>query len=92
MHPDYIESWKDTLHQLQKPLRELAELNVKTFQKISYLKPDELSQLKNPEDFLEKNVHIFIHNSHKMLDYMQQAFDIFEKQLLSVANDINNRH
>lgn len=88
MHHDYLEDWKDNLHQLQRPLREMVELNVKTLQRISYLKPDELAHLKKPEDLLEKNVHLFIQNSHKALDYFQEAFDIFERNLLSLTKEI----
>ncbi|KTC86455.1 hypothetical protein [Legionella brunensis] len=92
MPQDYLENWKDAFNQLQKPFREMMELNVKTFQKVSYLKPDELSHIKKPEDILEKNIHIFIQNGHKALDYMQQAFDIFEKQLLTVARNSHEKH
>ncbi|KTD19243.1 hypothetical protein [Legionella jordanis] len=88
MQRDYLEGLKDSFNQLQKPLQELVELNVKTFQNLSYIKPEDLSQLKNPEDLLEKNVNIFIQNSHRSLDYLQQAFHIFEKHLLSFAHEI----
>ncbi|CEK10417.1 hypothetical protein [Legionella hackeliae] len=91
MHQDYMENWKDTFNQLQKPFREMMELNVKTLQKMSYVKPEELSRIKKPEDILEKNVHVFIQNGHKALDYMQQAFGIFEKHLLTAARDINEK-
>ncbi|KTD06917.1 hypothetical protein [Legionella jamestowniensis] len=92
MQQDYMENWKDAFNQLQKPFREMIELNVKTLQKIAYLKPDELSHIKKPGDILEKNVDIFIQNGHRALDYMQQAFGIFEKHLLTAARDINGKH
>ncbi|ASQ46153.1 hypothetical protein [Legionella clemsonensis] len=92
MQQDYIENWKDAFNQFQKPLREMIELNVKTLQKIAYLKPDELSHLKKPEDVLEKNVDIIIQNGHRALDYMQQAFGIFEKHMLAVTRDLNGKH
>ncbi|KTD22992.1 Uncharacterised protein [Legionella lansingensis] len=88
MQRDYWEGLKDSFNELQKPFQEIMELNVKTFQKLAYIKPDELPQLKTPEDLLDKNVNILIQNGHRALDYMQQAFQIFERHLLTLASDI----
>jgi hypothetical protein len=88
MHYDYLEDWKDAFNQLQKPFQEIVELNVKTLKKLAYIKPDELPQLKKPEDFLEKNVNVLIANGHNTLDYLEQAFHICEKHLLAMATDI----
>ncbi|MDI9819320.1 MULTISPECIES: phasin family protein [unclassified Legionella] len=88
----YVENWKNVVEQLQKPIQEIIELNVKTFQQLTYLKPEDLSHLKKPEDFLEKIVHILIENSHQSLNYMQQAFSVFENHLLDFSKDIKKKH
>jgi len=55
------------LNSLEKPVKELMELNVKMFQGLSYLTPAELLKAKKPEEFMEKNVEILW---KKMLKYL----------------------
>lgn len=75
---------------MEKQMHELMELNAKTFQGISYFSPVELFSLKKPEDFIEKNMMMFIHNSHKGLDYMQNLFNIMEKQWLHASDNLSD--
>ena len=70
---------------LQKPLQDLTELNVKTLQSMSYIRPDEFAKIKAPEELVEKQIHITLENGHKALDYMRKSFDIVESTLLSFA-------
>lgn len=70
---------------MEQPLQKLIELNVKTIQKMSYIKPDDLLNIKKPGDFLEKNMNVFIQNSHMVLNYMQDTFNILESHWSQVA-------
>lgn len=81
MNQDYIEKWSELVKNAQQPLQEFAQLQAKTVQSLSYVKPNELSELKNPQALLEKNVEIMVENGHKLLDYMQESFQLFEKSM-----------
>lgn len=72
---------------IQEPFQAIAELNVKTLQGLSYLKPDELAQVKKPEEMLEKQINLAVENGHKALDYMQKSFQIIEKAMLSFVQE-----
>lgn len=72
---------------MQEPFQAIAELNVRTLQGMSYLKPDELMHCKKPEELIEKQVGLFIENGHKALDYMHKSFQIMEKSMLSFADE-----
>lgn len=69
---------------IQRPVQELITLNFRTLQNFSYLRPEELNNLRQPQDFLQKNVAVFFENGYKTLNYLQQVFSIFEKNLLSL--------
>ncbi len=81
------EKWSDLAKKMQEPFQAIAELNVKTLQSLNYLKPDELSRIKNPEEFVEKQVNLAVDNGHKALDYMRKSFDIVENTLLSFVKE-----
>jgi len=69
----------------QAPLQELAELNIKTVQSYAYPQAADLSKFNKPEQFFEKQLELVIANGHKTLDYLQQAFKIFEKSATSFS-------
>lgn len=73
---------------LEKPFKDLMELNVKTLQGMSYLTPLELMNVKKPEEILEKNVDVIIENGHKTLDYMHNMFNLLEKNWLHLSNNL----
>lgn len=66
----------------EKPVIELMELNMKTLQNFSYLMPNEILNIRRPEEAMEKNLELFIENSQTALTYMQDMFDIMEKHML----------
>ena len=82
----------DMAKKLQEPFQAIAELNVKTIQGLTYLKPDELASLKKPEELLEKQIGIAVDNGHKALDYMQKSFQIFERAMHSLVEDAKTKH
>lgn len=66
-----------SFEKLNQPLQKIAELNKDTFQKFSYLKPEDF-QINNPQILVEKSLQIFIKNSHRSIDYFHQLFNILE--------------
>ncbi len=54
MNQASFEKWSEMAKKAQEPFQAIAELNVKTLQGLTYLKPEELASLKKPEELLEK--------------------------------------
>jgi hypothetical protein len=71
---------------LEKPVKELMDLNVKALQNLTYLTPTELFKMRRPEEVLEKNMQMFIDNSNAALDYMHNMFNIMERHWLKNAD------
>ncbi|MDR3442262.1 MAG: hypothetical protein P4L65_04530 [Legionella sp.] len=74
------------LGNIELPLKKLMELNVKTIQSMSYMKPVDLLSMKKPEDALERNMNIFVQNGHMALDYMKDVFSILEHHWLDTTH------
>ncbi|MFJ1269391.1 phasin family protein [Legionella lytica] len=87
MNQPNFEKWSDLAKKLQEPFQAIAELNVKTLQGITYIKPEELAGIKKPEELLEKQINLAVENGHKALDYMQKSFQIVEKAMLSLVDE-----
>ncbi len=87
MNQPNFEKWSDMAKKLQEPFQAIAELNVKTLQGITYIKPEELASIKKPEELLEKQINLAVENGHKALDYMQKSFQIVEKAMLSLVEE-----
>ncbi|WP_028389062.1 phasin family protein [Legionella fairfieldensis] len=83
-----FEKWGEFVKKTQAPLHAMMELNVKTLQNLSYLKPDDLAGIRKPEELIEKQIDISVKNGHKVLDYMQKSFEIIEKTMRSLVEDI----
>lgn len=86
-----FEKWSEMAKKIQEPFQAIAELNVKTLQGLTYLKPDELSHLKKPEELMEKQINLAVENGHKALDYMQKSFQIIEKAMLSLVQEVKDK-
>ncbi len=86
-----FEKWRETFNKSQEPFHEMAVLNIKTLESLSYLKPENLANFKNPEDLLDKQVNMAFENAHKLLDYMQKSFQIIEKAMLSLVPESQNK-
>ncbi|HHF7344315.1 TPA: phasin family protein [Legionella feeleii] len=91
MNQASFEKWSEMAKKAQEPFQAIAELNVKTLQGLTYLKPEELANLKKPEELLEKQINLAVENGHKALDYMQKSFQIFEKAMLSLVQEVKNK-
>ncbi|MFC3907669.1 hypothetical protein ACFORL_01065 [Legionella dresdenensis] len=90
MSQQFLERWTEFARNVQKPIQAMTELQLKTLQNISYVKPDELSQLKKPELLLEKQVTVLIENGHKALDFVQKSFEILENSMMVFGSDIKS--
>ena len=86
MYQAYIDHMKQMSEQMQKPIKELLTLQVRTLQKISYIKPDELGLFKKPEDLIDHQRQILFQNSHLFVEYMAHALMIFERHLVSLSH------
>lgn len=82
-----FEKWSDMARKVQEPFQAMAELNIKTLQGLHYLKPEELTHIKKPEDLFEKQINLAVENGHKALDYLQQSFQIIEKSMLGLVQE-----
>ena len=91
MNQDYFTTFSDIAKKVQEPLQAMTELNVKTLQGLDYLKPDELTSIKKPDELLEKQIGLAITNGHKALDYMQKSFQIMEKAMLSMMQETKKK-
>ncbi|MCW8408651.1 phasin family protein [Legionella sp. PATHC035] len=87
MSQQNFERWTEAAKKFQEPFQAMAELNVKTLQSLNYLKPEELSNIKKPEELLEKQVNLAVENGKKALDYMQKSFQILEKAMLGFVQE-----
>ena len=87
MNKEYFAKFTDMAKNAQEPLQAWTELNVKTLQGLNYIKPEEFSTIKKPEELLEKQVELAMQNGHKALEYMQKSFQIFEKAMLSMVQE-----
>lgn len=81
------DKWSDVTKRMQQPFQAMTELNIRTLQNLNYLKPEDLTQIKKPEELFEKQMDVFVQNGHKTLDYMQQSFQIFEKAMVEFIQD-----
>ncbi|CDZ78858.1 hypothetical protein BN59_03173 [Legionella massiliensis] len=88
MKEDFLKKWNLMTNEMQKSLQSMMDLNAKTLQNFSYLKPGDLSGLKQPGDLLGKHLALTMENSQKILDYMHRSFQILESALLSVSKEI----
>ncbi|MBA2650888.1 MAG: phasin family protein [Tatlockia sp.] len=90
-----FEKFTELTKKIQEPLQAIAELNVQTLQGLTFLKPEELTHLKKPEELIEKHISLAVENGHKALDYMQKSFEIYEKAMLSFVQEVKksgNKH
>ncbi|WP_454785722.1 hypothetical protein [Legionella sp. WA2024007413] len=86
MTQDHSHNWM--AGELQKPFQEMLDLNVKTLQGIKYLTFEDMSSMKQPGELLDKQVQLMIENSHLILDYVGQSFQLLEDALLSHSKQI----
>lgn len=87
MNQPNFDKWSEMAKKVQEPFKAIAELNVKTLQGLTYLKPEDLAHVKKPEEMLEKQINLAVENGHKALDYLQQSFQIIEKAMVELVEE-----
>lgn len=87
MSQENFDKWNEMAKKVQEPFKAIADLNIKTLQGLSFIKPEELAQVKKPEELLEKQINMAVENGHKALDYLQQSFQILEKAMLGIVKE-----
>lgn len=90
MNQEYFEKWSELAKKAQENFQAIAKLNVETLQGLA-IKPEELANLKKPEELLEKQINLAVENGHKALNYMQKSFEIFEQSMQSVVKEVKNK-
>lgn len=88
---NYYENLTESAKKFQEPLQALAQLNLKTLQNLSYIKPEELMAIRRPEELMEKQIAVVIENSHKALDYLESSFQIFEQATTDMINSAKRK-
>lgn len=83
-----FEKWSEPVKKGQDFFQVITTLNIKTLEGFTYLKPENLANLKNPEELLEKQMSIAFDNGHKVLDYIQKSFQIMEKAFPSLGEEL----
>ena len=78
------------INPMEKPIKEMIDMNMKAFQKMSYINPTELFTVSKPEEYLEKSMKMFIQNGHNALDFMHNMFHIMEKNWFSISDNMTS--
>lgn len=91
MNQDYFKSWTVMSNEMQKPFQAMLELQMSTLKNLRYLKPEDLSSLRNPAELLSRHFSLAMENSQNIFAYMQKSFQIFEEALLSVSQEMREK-
>lgn len=71
---------------MEMPWQKIMELNIKTMQCMDYMKPGDLLNIKKPEEFFEKNMNMFLHNSNMVINHVRDTLNILENHILKVSH------
>jgi hypothetical protein len=82
MMEQYLNQFGQVFKQVQKPLEELAALNIKTLQSLQTLKSNEGQKLNKPEALFEQQMALFFEAGHQLVDYAGKSFEIVEEMFL----------
>lgn len=91
MNQDYLKSWAVMSNEMQKPFQEMLELQMTTLKNLRYLRPEDLSNLRNPAEILSRHFSLAMENSQNIFSFMQKSFHIFEEALLSVSQEMREK-
>lgn len=86
MNQPNFEQLSNIMKNMQRPIQEMTELNIRTLKDVSYLKPEDLISTKKPDELFEKQVEMVLANGRKALKYFEESFDIVEKALTLATN------
>ncbi|KTD16788.1 hypothetical protein [Legionella jordanis] len=89
MNQDYFRSWAALVNEMHKPFQAMVELNIRTLQNLHYLRPEEAANWQQPNRIIDNQLKMAMENSHQMLDYMRQSFQIMENAFSSVSRELS---
>ena len=88
MNQDYLKTWTLMANEMNRPIRDLMNLNMKTLRNVKVLKLEEFSEIRQPSDLIGKEINLVLENSHKLLDYMEESFHIIEDAFLAFSQEM----
>ncbi len=75
---DYTQKWTEYCQSLSKPIADITDLNVKTFNRLTkdngYL--EEVLKAQKPEEFLSAQLRLANSAGLEAVKYMQEAYNI----------------
>ncbi|KTC69381.1 hypothetical protein Lbir_2120 [Legionella birminghamensis] len=78
---NYMNQLNQLARQMQKPMEEMMQLNIKTLQSFQP-KTEHLQKIERPEMLWERQICNMIESGHKWLDYVEKSFEITERAML----------
>ena len=78
---EYFTQFTDFAKKAQQPIQSLLELNLQTLRNFKFIRPEELSGLKKPEDLMEKQIELTLENSQKAINCMEESLKIYGEVL-----------
>lgn len=88
MNTQYFEKWAELVKKAQKPLQELADLNMKVIREYDPKAFDKVLGAKKPEELFEIQVKLAVDHGKKSIDYFEKSMKIFEKSTTEFAKDV----
>lgn len=77
---------------VENPISEMMELNVKTFKKLQQIHPAKTPNQQQPQEVFEDNFNLIIKNTHELLDYWQNMFQIMDRWVNNSAKQFNKSY
>ena len=88
MNTEYFEQWANFVKKAQKPVQELAQLNLETLKKFDAKQFEKLLDLKKPQEILEFQMNFAIEQGKNSIDYLKKSIDIVEKSGQDLAKEV----
>jgi len=88
MNTEYFEQWANFMKKAQKPVQELAQLNLETLKKFDAKQFEKLLELKKPQEVIEFQMNFAIEQGKNSIDYLKKSFEIVEKSGQNLAKEV----
>jgi hypothetical protein len=89
MDEHYIKTWSGLNNQMYKPLKQLLDLNIKTWQSFKFINAEELYELSSLPELFSKQMDAMIINCCKAVEYLEQTMLIMENSLMPVKKEMS---
>ena len=88
MNTEYFEQWANFVKKAQKPVQELAQLNLETLKKFDTKQFEKVLELKKPQEILEFQMNFAIEQGKNSMDYLKKSIEIVEKSGQDLAKEV----